>query len=88
MREILGVSALTTVDKSARGLARSAPGWLSNAYPELFASADLRDRLNVYDAYVELSLYAHHPGPEVREVSRVRLVRLLEGRNHLDALTW
>lgn len=70
------------------GSLAALPGWLSDAYPDLFESADLRERLNVYDAYVELSLYAHHPGPEVREMSRGRLARLLEGRNHLDALTW
>ena len=70
------------------GSLAALPGWLSEAYPELFETADLRERLNVYDAYVELSLYAHHPRHEVREVSRGRLARLLEGKNHLDALTW
>jgi aminoglycoside phosphotransferase (APT) family kinase protein len=64
------------------------PGWLRRAYPELFETARLRDRLNLYDAYVELSLSAHHPRADIREISRERLVRLLEGRNHLDYLTW
>jgi hypothetical protein len=61
---------------------------LRRAYPELFETARLRDRLNLYDAYVELSLSAHHPRADIREISRERLVRLLEGRNHLDYLTW
>lgn len=64
------------------------PGWLRGAYPELFGREHLRDRLDVYDLDVELALYAHHPEPEVQEVARGRIVRLLSGRNHLDGLTW
>ncbi len=70
------------------GSLAALPGWLNVAYPELFETTQLRDRLDVYDAFVELSLYAHHPRADVREISRGRLARLLEGRNHLDALTW
>ncbi len=64
------------------------PGWLHGAYPELFEREHLRERLNFYDMYVELALYAHHPQPEVREAAQNRITRLLSGRNHLDGLTW
>ena len=62
------------------------PGWLHGAYPELFEREHLRERLNFYDLYVELALYAHHPQPDVREVAHDRIARLLSGRNHLDGL--
>lgn len=72
-----------------RGLAETTltgvPGWLRGAYPELFGREDLRERLNVYDMSVELALYAHHPGPDVREVARGRIARLLTGHDHLEA---
>ncbi len=62
------------------------PGWLRGAYPRLFEREHLRERLNFYDMYVELALYAHHPEPDVRGVARDRLVRLISGHNHLDGL--
>lgn len=62
------------------------PGWLRGAYPELFEREHLRDRLNFYDMYVELALYAHHPQLEVRESAQSRITRLLSGQNHLDGL--
>ncbi|MEZ4620901.1 MAG: phosphotransferase [Caldilineaceae bacterium] len=64
------------------------PGWLHGAYPELFERAHLRDRLNFYDMYVELALYAHHPQPDIRAAARDRIVRVLAGHNHLDGLAW
>ncbi|WP_328293745.1 aminoglycoside phosphotransferase family protein [Kineococcus sp. NBC_00420] len=64
------------------------PRWLRGAYPELFEREHLRERLNFYDMYVELALYAHHPQPGVREMARNRITGLLSGRNHLDGLTW
>ena len=64
------------------------PGWLHGAYPELFERDQLRQRLNFYDMYVELALYAHHPDPEVREAAHDRIARLLSGHNHLDQLIW
>ncbi|MFC7877074.1 phosphotransferase family protein [Isoptericola sp. NPDC057391] len=64
------------------------PGWLHGAYPELFAREQLRERLNFYDLWVELALYAHHPRPDVRDVAHGRIVLLLSGRNHLDRLVW
>ena len=64
------------------------PGWLHGAYPELFEREHLRERLNFYDMYVELALYAHHPQPAVREAAQDRIARLLSGRNHLDGLAW
>lgn len=64
------------------------PGWLNDAYPELFEHEKLRERLNLYDLCVELSIYAHHPQPDVRELAQGRIARLLTGRNHLDALVW
>ncbi len=64
------------------------PGWLNDAYPELFERERLRERLNFYDLYVELAIYAHHPQPGTRETARGRIARLLTGRNHLDALVW
>ena len=76
----------------ARGLDEATlaevPGWLHGAYPELFASDHLRERLNFYDMYGELALYAHHPEPGVREAARERIARLLSGHNHLDGLAW
>jgi hygromycin-B 7''-O-kinase len=64
------------------------PGWLRGAYPELFDREHLRERLNLYDMYVELALHAHHPQPEMREAARDHITRLLSGHNHLDQLTW
>ncbi|SKC61111.1 phosphotransferase family protein [Krasilnikoviella flava] len=76
----------------ARGLDETTltevPGWLHGAYPELFEAEHLRERLNVYDGYVELAIYAHHPHPGVRETARGRLALLLSGHNHLDGLAW
>ncbi|MBP2383000.1 phosphotransferase family protein [Brachybacterium sacelli] len=64
------------------------PGWLHGAYPELFEREHLRERLNFYDMYVELALYAHHPQPDIRDTAQARIARLLCGDNHLDRLTW
>lgn len=64
------------------------PGWLHGAYPELFERAHLRERLNFYDMYGELALYAHHRQPEIREAAQERIAGLLSGRNHLDGLVW
>lgn len=64
----------------------AVPGWLHGAYPELFCREHLRERLNVYDMCVQLAIYAHHPGPDTREVARNRIAGLLVGHNHLDAL--
>lgn len=75
-----------------RGLDQSTlaqvPGWLHSAYPELFERQQLRERLNFYDMYEELALYAHHPQADVREAAKDRIARLLAGHNHLDALVW
>lgn len=64
------------------------PGWLRGAYPELFAGEHLRERLALYDMTVELAIHAHHPQPEVRAVAQQRIALLLDGRGHLDALSW
>jgi aminoglycoside phosphotransferase (APT) family kinase protein len=66
----------------------AVPGWLRGAYPELFQREPLRERLNVYDMFVELSISAHHPQPGTRATAHRRIARLLAGRNHLDGLTW
>lgn len=62
------------------------PGWLRGAYPELFEREHLHERLNFYDLYVELAIYAHHPQPDVRGTAQGRIARLLSGHNHLDEL--
>ena len=64
------------------------PTWLRGAYPELFASEHLRERLRFYDLYVELTLHAHHPHADIRAAAQGRIARLLAGRHHLDALSW
>ncbi|MGC4189625.1 MAG: phosphotransferase [Thermomicrobiales bacterium] len=64
------------------------PGWLHGAYPELFAREHLRERLNFYDMYGVITLYAHHPQPDERGAARERIARLLSGHNHLDGLVW
>jgi aminoglycoside phosphotransferase (APT) family kinase protein len=64
------------------------PGWLHNAYPELFEREHLRDRLNFYDMYVELALYAHHPQPDIRKAAHTRIAHVLSGHNHLNRLVW
>lgn len=64
------------------------PRWLNHAYPELFERERLRERLNFYDLFVELAIYAHHPHAGTRETAQGRIARLLTGRNHLDALAW
>ncbi|MFC5262395.1 phosphotransferase family protein [Kribbella qitaiheensis] len=64
------------------------PGWLHGAYPELFEREHLRERLNFYDMYGELALYAHHLQPDIREAAQGRIARLLSGHNHLDGLVW
>jgi hypothetical protein len=61
---------------------------LHGAYPDLFERAHLRERLNIYDMYGELALYAHHRNPDVREAAQDRIARLLSGHNHLDRLVW
>lgn len=55
----------------------AVPGWLHGAYPELFEREQLRERLNFYDMYVELALFAHHPQPGFRAVAHDRIARLL-----------
>ncbi|ACQ81952.1 aminoglycoside phosphotransferase [Beutenbergia cavernae DSM 12333] len=76
----------------ARGLDETTltevPGLLRDAYPGLFERADLRERLNFHDMYVELAIYAHHPQHDVRETAHRRIGRLLSGHNHLDGLAW
>lgn len=64
------------------------PRWLYGAYPELFEREHLRERLHLYDMYVELALAAHHPRSDVRSTALRRIARLLSGQNHLDALIW
>lgn len=64
------------------------PGWLHGAYPELFEREHLRERLDFFDMYGELTLYAHHPCAADREAAHDRIVRLLSGHNHLDRLVW
>lgn len=76
----------------AQGLSAASlapvPEWLHGAYPELFARPRLRERLQFYDMWVELAIAVHDADPDVREVSRGRVVRLLDGHDHLDALHW
>ncbi|GAA3591135.1 phosphotransferase family protein [Kribbella ginsengisoli] len=64
------------------------PTWLHNAYPELFDREHLRERLNFYDMYVELALYAHHPHPNIRKAAHHHITHLLTGHNHLNGLIW
>lgn len=64
------------------------PKWLHRAYPELFESERLRERLLFYDMQRELRLYAHHPLPHIREAAQDRIARLLSGHNHLDGIVW
>lgn len=64
------------------------PGWLRGAYPELFERPHLRERLRFYDMYVELAIHAHHPEAAERDAAQRRIVRLLAGHDHLDALSW
>ncbi|GAA4216221.1 hypothetical protein GCM10022220_46110 [Actinocatenispora rupis] len=64
------------------------PGWLHDAYPELFEREHLRERLDFYDMYGEVTLYAHHPQADIREAAQDRITRLLSGHNHLDELIW
>lgn len=63
----------------------AVPEWLREAYPELFARADLRARLEFCDMWVELAIAAHHPESAVRDLAAGRMTGLLEGRSHLDA---
>jgi aminoglycoside phosphotransferase (APT) family kinase protein len=64
------------------------PGWLHGAYPELFEREHLRERLDLYDMFGEVTLYAHHPEADSRDATQDRIVRLLSGHNHLDGLVW
>ncbi|WP_245558818.1 phosphotransferase family protein [Aestuariimicrobium kwangyangense] len=64
------------------------PGWLRHAYPELFERDRLRERLDFYDMYMELALYAHHPQLDMRQAAGARISRLLLGHNHIDRLVW
>ena len=76
----------------ARGLdpadLAQVPGWLRDAYPELFASERLLDRLLFYEVFGDLALCAHHPQPGEREQARRRMTDALSGRSHLDRLSW
>lgn len=64
------------------------PEWLQGAYPELFVRAELRSRLEFYDMWVELAILGHHPDAALRDLAQGRVVGLLGGHSHLDALTW
>ncbi|WP_231919897.1 phosphotransferase family protein [Microlunatus soli] len=64
------------------------PRWLHGAYPELFEREHLRERLNFYDMFGELTLYAQHPYADDRKAAHDRIVRLLSGHNYLDGLVW
>lgn len=64
------------------------PGWLRGAYPELFEREHLRERLDFYNMYGELTLYAFHPYPDDRNAAQDRIARLLSGHSHLDGLVW
>jgi aminoglycoside phosphotransferase (APT) family kinase protein len=55
------------------------PGWLEEAYPELFARPSLRARLEYYDLWVELAILGHHPDAAVRAVAEGRIVRTVGG---------
>lgn len=86
------VPALVHGDLEERGLDEGSlvdvPRWLRGAYPDLFGREELRDRLDLYDVLGELALGAHHPEPEVRATAQRRTVLALEGRNHLEGLSW
>ncbi len=64
------------------------PRWLRSGYPELFERAHLRERLAFYVMQTELTLYAHHPDPKIREGARNRIGGLLTGHSHLERLAW
>lgn len=64
------------------------PKWLRGAYPELFESEHLRERLLFYDMQREVALYAHQTLTDEREATRDRISSVLSGHNHLDRLGW
>lgn len=66
---------------SSRGLDAASlapvPGWLEEAYPELFARPSLPARLAFSDLWVELAIVGHHPDAAVRAVAEERVVRTI-----------
>lgn len=69
---------------SSRGLDVASlapvPGWLEEAYPELFARPSLRSRLAFYDLWVELAIVGRHPDAGVRAVAEGRIATAIGRR--------
>jgi aminoglycoside phosphotransferase (APT) family kinase protein len=70
---------------------REVPGWLADAYPELFDRARLMDRLRIYAlAYDVRDLLEHPPHAPATSLSEHhplnRMRRTLERRSYLDQL--
>ncbi len=67
---------------SSRGLDAASlapvPGWLEEAYPELFARPSFRTRLAFYDLWVELAIVGHHPDAAWRATAEARIVRSID----------
>ncbi len=61
----------------------NAPGWLEEAYPELFGRSNLEQRLRLYEL-VALSVGLRHAVPGVRVYSEKRLADVLGGRSHVS----
>ena len=101
LRRVLAAAGLRATERFTAGagwvsrvwvgeelVVRTSEGRFRDAYPELFASERLLDRLLFYEVFGDLALCAHHARSREREEARSRLSAALSGRSHLDRLTW
>ena len=68
---------------------RDVPSWLRDAYPQLFAVPNLRERLHVYDMQFELAqAYRTHRTPDSMAAAQDRIRTLLSGQAPTDRVHW
>ncbi|MGH8995526.1 MAG: phosphotransferase family protein [Acidimicrobiales bacterium] len=67
---------------------RDVPGWLRDAYPQLFAVPNLRERLHAYDMHWELAQLHRHRTPDAMAAAQDRIRTLLTGQAPTDELRW
>lgn len=64
------------------------PGWLRDAYPQLFAVPNLRERLHAYEILWELAQLHRMRTPDSMAATQDRIRTLLSGQGPTDELHW
>jgi aminoglycoside phosphotransferase (APT) family kinase protein len=68
---------------------RDVPSWLRDAYPQVFAVPNLRERLHVYDMQFELAQVDRtHRAPDAMAAAQDRIRSLLGGHAATDQVQW